>query len=228
MVVRSWTWAFLIRHHWCKIQFIKCGNLESLIQVLAFLLKQRFISVPLSELLPICYRMHVLAEAESCAKELLHEVGDCWDIWGWGVGEGAVKYFYYKVNDFSPFYMLYLWSSIPTEHLRHWGFFKPLSILSFIALLYMTMPIMRWYKQKWGMKKLNPVELSPTLYFAVDSITTQKQVGASFNVLFQIFGKCSKRRMVSNVLQIADIIALSCCHVLLNEVHQGFELVPEN
>lgn len=90
----------------------------------------------------------------------------------------------------------------------------------------MAMPKMRRYKQKWGM--LNPMEVIRTCYFVVDNIATQKQVGTSFKVLFGIFGKYSKRWMVSNVLQIAEIIALSCCHVLLNEVHQGFELVPEN
>lgn len=52
---------------------------KSLIQALTSLLKQRCISVPLSELLPICYRMHVSAEAEGCAKQLLHEIDDCGD-----------------------------------------------------------------------------------------------------------------------------------------------------
>lgn len=92
----------------------------------------------------------------------------------------------------------------------------------------MTMPKMRRYKPKWGMKMLNRVEQSPGFYFVVDNITTEKHVGSSFKVLFQTFGKCLKRWMVSNVLQTAEIIACFCCHVLLNEVLQAFRLVPEN
>lgn len=92
----------------------------------------------------------------------------------------------------------------------------------------MTMPEMRRYKPKWDMKTLNPVELLPVFYFVVDNITTEKQVGASFKVLFQTFGNCIKRWMVSNALQVSEIIPLSCCRVLPNEVHQSFVVVPEN
>lgn len=79
------------------------------------------------------------------------------------------------------------------------------------------MPRMRRYKPKWGMKMLNPMEILPAFYFVVDNITTEKQGGASFKqVLFQMFGKCSRRWMVTNIFQIAEIITFSCCCVLLN------------
>lgn len=62
----------------------------------AYFFIERYISVPLSELLPIYYRMHVLAEAGSCAKQLLREIGDWWDIWDGECKKEALNIFMTK------------------------------------------------------------------------------------------------------------------------------------
>lgn len=121
--------AFMIRGHWGESQYIKYVNLESLIQVLASLSKQKYVSVALGDLSTIYYRKHVLAKTESCVKQRLHEIGDCWQIWC----VGGVKCFYYKVSLFLPFYVMYLWFSKHLEHLGCWVFIESWNTITFIA-----------------------------------------------------------------------------------------------